>query len=264
MQSQNPLIVGNWKMNGLLSDVRKVKEIAKGASNLPIEVELVLCVPATILSAAKQALGGGRLALGGQDCSAFASGAQTGEISADMVADCGASYVIVGHSERREKHREDDGVIASKVRQALQADLIPIICVGEREDECREGNTREVLSRQLESCIPFEAEAERLVIAYEPVWAIGSGRIPETAVIEGVHKYINSLMIDRFGASGESVRIVYGGSVNSNNAGNIFQIDGVHGALIGGASLDSEHFLSIAKKARSICMMSIAHPVRRA
>lgn len=219
--------------------------MVEGARAVP-HAELAICPPATLASTVGQALQGSSIALGGQDCAEKASGAFTGDISAEMWADIGARYVIVGHSERRTLHGESDAVVSAKAAAVVRAGLFPIICVGESLDERDRGDTLAVISRQLAGSIPQDAGAASTVIAYEPVWAIGTGRTPTAAQVAEVHQAIGRALDARFGAAGRGMRILYGGSVKPENAAELMSVPGVDGALVGGASLKSADFLKIA------------------
>ncbi len=233
------LLAGNWKMNGLTAALPQLAEIAVGAALFP-QVSCVICPPATLLV---QVSGLG-LVTGGQDCHPHAKGAHTGDISAEMLADAGAAYVILGHSERRGNHGETDATIAAKTEAAWRAGLIAILCIGETEAQNRAGETQAVLARQLESALPDGATPANTVIAYEPVWAIGSGRTPGDAEIAATHAAIRSHLARRL-PKGAAIRLLYGGSVNAANAARIFAIPDVDGGLVGGASLRAADFLPI-------------------
>lgn len=246
-----PLVAGNWKMNGLRASVAELG--AMGAaydSVLKQKIDLAVCVPATlVLTAAHVALGSG-VAIGAQDCHASASGAHTGDISAEMLADAGASHVIAGHSERRADHGETDAVVKAKAEAALRARLIVIVCVGETEAERKSGRALDVVGRQIEGSLPAGATAQTLVIAYEPVWAIGTGLTPTPADVAEVHGFIRKALNDRLGAEGAAVRILYGGSVKPSNAAELMAVENVDGALVGGASLTARDFMGIAQAYR--------------
>ena len=232
------LAAGNWKMNGsqaALSEVTALTETAKGAA------EVVICPPATLISAASALHSGVRI--GGQNCHAAASGAHTGDLSAQMLADAGASCVILGHSERRSDHGETDADVREKTKAAWEAGLMVILCVGETLDQREAANTLDIIGGQLAGSVPDAATGHNLVIAYEPVWAIGTGKVPTTDQIGEVHDFIRARLERRFGAGvGRSVRILYGGSVKPGNAADIFAGSNVDGALVGGASLKAQDF----------------------
>ena len=246
MAERRKLVAGNWKMNGLRSALPEVQAIVAGVRGLG-RVDLVICPPATLASSVAEALLGSPIALGGQDCHASASGAFTGDVSAEMWADLSARFVILGHSERRQYHAETDAIVAAKAAAACRAGLSPIICVGEGLAERDAGETLTVIGRQLAASVPEEAGRPDTVIAYEPVWAIGTGRTPTLAQVEEVHKSIGRALATRFGAAGPHIRVLYGGSVKPDNAAQLMTVSGVDGALVGGASLKAADFLAIAK-----------------
>lgn len=247
MPSPKPMIAGNWKMNGLRASVAELNQIIAGyGADLQARVDLAICPPATLLIPFAAATADGALAIGGQDCHAKPSGAHTGDVAAEMVADAGATHVIVGHSERRTDHAETDAIVRAKAEAARRAGLVAILCIGETEAERRAGTTLSIVDSQLEGSVPDGATAANLVIAYEPVWAIGTGLTPSNADIAEVHAHIRQRLIARFGAEGEGMRILYGGSVKPSNAGEILKIADVDGALVGGASLKATDFLGIA------------------
>lgn len=246
-----PLIAGNWKMNGLAASLSEAKAIAEGAREVEGRVDVMLCPPATLIERLRRLTSGSPLLVGGQDCHADVSGAHTGDLSAEMLKDAGATAVIVGHSERRTDHGETDVMVRAKAQAARTAGLTVIICVGETEAERDAGQTLAVLSRQLEGSIPDEDPAD-VVLAYEPVWAIGTGRTPGEADIAQVHAYIRQTLTARFGQAGESVRILYGGSMKPDNAAAILAVRDVAGGLVGGASLKAADFLAIAGAAADV------------
>ncbi len=249
--NKRPLIVGNWKMNGLRQSLAEILLMARGYdARLRRACELIVCPPSTLVYLAAQEAFGSRIGIGAQDCHIEASGAFTGEVSAEMLADCGASTVIVGHSERRSYFAETDGDVKSKALAALRAGLMPIICVGETNSDREAGRTLAVIKRQLAGSVPGGADAEAIVIAYEPIWAIGTGLTPSLADIAEVHRFIHRELATIFGAHGPGQRrILYGGSVKPSNAADILKIEHVDGALVGGASLKAEDFLAIARAA---------------
>ncbi|MFZ4685857.1 MAG: triose-phosphate isomerase [Hyphomonadaceae bacterium] len=246
MAERRKLVAGNWKMNGLRSALREVQAMAAGVHGLG-RVDLVICPPATLASSVGEALLGSPIALGGQDCHAKPNGAFTGDVSAEMWADLGARFVIVGHSERRQYDAETDAIVAAKAAAACRAGLSPIICVGESLAERDAGDTLSVIAGQLARSIPDEAGRPDTVIAYEPVWAIGTGRTPTLAQVEEVHQAICRALDARFGAAGRQIRVLYGGSVKPDNAAQLMAVPGVDGALVGGASLKAADFLAIAQ-----------------
>ena len=240
------LIAGNWKMNGISSSLGALDRIIAGADRVGAAVDLLICPPATLVAACAQRARGTRIAIGGQDCHRDAFGAFTGDISAEMLADGGASAVIVGHSERRQYHNETDADVHAKALAARRAGLQAIVCVGETQDQRSAGKALEVVARQLAGSLPDGGAGEKLVVAYEPVWAIGTGLTPTTADVAEVHGFIRREISKRFGAAGDGVRILYGGSVKPANAAELLAAGDVDGALVGGASLNAEDFLAIA------------------
>ncbi len=243
------LVAGNWKMNGLAADIAEAERIA--ADTRQPGCEVLLCPPAVLLSRMAERLASASVRLGGQDCHASADGAHTGDCSASMLADAGASYVIVGHSERRCGHGETNGLIQQKVLAAWGAGLTAILCVGESAAERHAGNALAVVQTQFATCAPTGACAGNLMIAYEPVWAIGTGRTAGVDEIRDMHGFIRSECIRRFGDnSGGKLRLLYGGSVNGGNAEAIFSVKNVDGALVGGASLRAPDFIPIVRAAR--------------
>jgi triosephosphate isomerase len=233
------LAAGNWKMNGTGADLAEVAALLDPPR--PAGVEVLLCPPATLLHR-MAALAAGRIALGGQDCHAAASGAHTGDVSAAMLAEAGASYVILGHSERRADHGETDAQVAAKAAAALAAGLVPVICVGETEAQRDAGTTLSVVTAQLAGSVPTGTDPARLVVAYEPVWAIGTGRTPTLPEIAEVHAALRAALAGAFGAAAADVPLLYGGSVKPGNAAAIFALPEVDGALVGGASLKAADF----------------------
>jgi triosephosphate isomerase len=246
---RRPLIAGNWKMNGLKAAAHELGKIAAGVAALPAAVEVMVFPPATLVAAFATAAAGSRVAIGGQDCHANACGANTGDLSAEMLADAGAAAVIVGHSERRADHHETDAQVRAKAQAAWRAGLVAIICVGEQRSQREAGETLAVVGAQLEGSVPDGATGRNCVIAYEPVWAIGTGLTPTPADIAEVHAFIRQALTLRFGGEGEAIRILYGGSVKPSNARELLHVADVDGALVGGASLKAEDFLGIAAAA---------------
>ena len=233
------LIAGNWKMNGLMAQLSDLHGVI---ANLPSAgPEALLCVPSTMVAAAAARAEGTKLRIGGQDCHAKASGAHTGDVSAEMLADAGAHSVIVGHSERRADHGETDAMVKAKAEAAARAGLRAIVCVGETEAQRDAGTAWDTVMAQLSGSLPDETPATGLVVAYEPVWAIGTGRVPSDDDILEMHGNIHEWLATRHGG----VTVLYGGSVKPSNAETILRLDGVDGALIGGASLKPEDFLAI-------------------
>jgi len=240
-----PLVAGNWKMNGLSASMAEFNSIKDGAEPLAAKVEMMVCPPATLLAQFNWAKKGSTLRIGGQDCHAAVSGAHTGDISAEMLADAGASAVIVGHSERRTDHHESDAEVRAKAAAAHRAGLTAIVCVGEQRAQREAGETLKVVGGQLDGSLPDSAA--NLVVAYEPVWAIGTGLTPTPADVAEVHAFIRRKLTERYGSAGEAVRILYGGSVKPSNAKELLGLPNVNGALVGGASLKADDFLGIAK-----------------
>lgn len=234
------LIVGNWKMNGLMADARQRVDALLAAKSAAFD--MVLCPPATLVHALHGWTNGSALKIGGQDCHAQVSGAFTGNISAQMLKDLGCTHVIVGHSERRQYHRETSAEVAAKAKAAHEAGLIAIICIGETDEERSAGRANDVVSEQLAASVPDCATVENTVIAYEPVWAIGTGKVASTDDIKGIHALIRE-------KSRVKAKILYGGSVKGSNAAEILHLPNVDGVLVGGASLKAEEFLAIAKAA---------------
>ena len=247
MTTISPLIAGNWKMNGVSHSLEELSELAQllTTGEAPRAV-VVVCPPATLLSAvAAQGASSGILA-GGQDCHIEAFGAHTGDISAPMLADAGAQFVIVGHSERRADHGDTDDIVREKAMAAIGSGLKPIICVGETEAQRDEGTAESVVAEQLARSIPDAAEHHEVIVAYEPIWAIGTGRTPTLEEIRQMHANIRARLLDRFGMSrGESFRILYGGSLKPANAREILGVENVNGGLVGGASLLAKDFYTI-------------------
>jgi triosephosphate isomerase len=243
-----PLVAGNWKMNGLKSSAEVLSEIQVGYTpGLKAKVELVVCPPATLVHGFAVASVGSRVAIGAQDCHAKESGAYTGDLSAEMLADAGATYVIVGHSERRQYHGEKDADVCAKAVAAHRAGLTAIVCVGETKAEREAGKTLNVVRKQLRGSIPVDSNCNNLVIAYEPVWAIGTGLTPTTADVAEVHALIRDELRRLVGKADQAkVRILYGGSVKPSNAAELMAVENVNGALVGGASLVAADFLAIA------------------
>ncbi|RFU13896.1 triose-phosphate isomerase [Rhodobacteraceae bacterium W635] len=238
------LAAGNWKMNGTAENLGEVDAL-KAALPRP-EVDVLICPPTTLLSRVAERLDGSGIGTGGQDCHSVRAGAHTGDISAPMLADAGASHVILGHSERRNDHGETDADVRDKAKGAIAADLTPIICVGETLAEREAANTLAIIGGQLAGSIPDIVTGDRLVIAYEPVWAIGTGKVPDTDQIGEVHDFIRAKLEQRFGVGvGRAVPILYGGSVKAGNAAEIFAVSNVGGALVGGASLKAADFAPI-------------------
>lgn len=247
MSRPRPLIAGNWKMNGRLAEATALAQaVAAGAR--AGGAELLVCPPFPMLASVKGVLGSAPVALGAQDCHAKASGAHTGDVAAEMLRDVGCRYVIVGHSERRADHAETDAIVRAKAEAASRAGLVPIVCVGETLAERDANKTLDVVATQLAGSIPDAATAATLVVAYEPVWAIGTGRTPTAAQVAEVHAKIRADLSARF-SDGAAMRVLYGGSVKALNAAELLAVANVDGALIGGASLKADEFLAIAAAA---------------
>jgi len=244
--SRRPLVAGNWKMNGVAASVQELDRMIAGAPAVTAKADLMVCPPATLVAAFAARASGSAVVIGGQDCHAEAAGAFTGDISAEMLKDAGARAVIVGHSERRTYHKETDAEVRAKALAAWRAGLTAIVCVGESKDERVAGKTLAVVGGQLDGSLPQGARAATLVVAYEPVWAIGTGLTPTAADVAEVHAFIRKRLGERFAGEGEGIRILYGGSVKPSNAKELMAVANVDGALVGGASLKAEEFLAIA------------------
>ncbi|MBK1663690.1 triose-phosphate isomerase [Rhodospirillum rubrum] len=249
MTARRPLIAGNWKMNGLKAEgqglARDLTQRLNKAGG--VDFDLLLCPPFPLISTVVGAVAGSGIAVGGQDCHAKAKGAHTGDVSAVLLADLGCQFVIVGHSERRADHGETDAVVKAKAEAALAAGLIAVICVGETEAQRDAGETLAVVSDQLAGSLPAQADSGKVVIAYEPVWAIGTGRVPTTEDVAKVHGALRKDLVGALGADGNGVRLLYGGSVKPDNAAELMALENVDGALVGGASLKAEDFWAIAQ-----------------
>jgi triosephosphate isomerase len=246
--ARRPLVAGNWKMNGLSSSAGEFEAILARAAEFARLTDLMICPPATLVARFSALAKGTPLAIGGQDCHPAASGAHTGDIAAEMLADAGASAVIVGHSERRTDHQETDGLVRAKAEAAWRAGLTAIVCIGESRAQRERGETLAVVGGQLDGSLPDSATDENLVIAYEPVWAIGTGLTPTPADVAEVHGFIRRALTERYGAAtSDAIRVLYGGSVKPSNAAELLRVPNVDGALVGGASLKAQDFLGIAK-----------------
>ncbi|EJW12158.1 Triosephosphate isomerase [Rhodovulum sp. PH10] len=246
MTARRPLVAGNWKMNGLSASIAELDAVIAAAPDLAGKTDLMVCPPATLVAVFVARAKGSPVAIGGQDCHAEVSGAFTGDIAAEMLFDAGASAVIVGHSERRTYHKETDAEVCAKAKAAWRARLLAIVCIGETKDERVGGKTLDVLATQLAGSLPDGCTAKNLVVAYEPVWAIGTGLTPTTADVAEAHGFIREKLTARFGGEGEGVRVLYGGSVKPSNAAELMAVANVDGALVGGASLKANDFLGIA------------------
>ncbi len=241
-----PLVAGNWKMNGLGASAAELEKMIAGASRFSGRADLMICPPATLLVRFAGIARGSPVAIGAQDCHAQPSGAFTGDISAEMLADTGASAVIVGHSERRTLHDESDADVKAKANAVARAKLVAILCIGETKEEREANATLARIERQLDGSLPDGFDGQSLVIAYEPVWAIGTGLTPTRKDVADVHAFIRGYLVKRDKGAGEAVRILYGGSVKPSNAKELLSVANVNGALVGGASLKSDDFLGIA------------------
>jgi len=245
-------IVGNWKMNGTRAMLAEARSIDRAASRFP-QVEVALAPPFTLIHAVRDEVQG--IGVGGQDCHVQPGGAFTGDISAPMLADAGADFTIVGHSERRALRGESDADVQAKAVAAMDAGLNVILCVGETEAQRDSGKAEDVVAGQLDGSLPRgEGAAERLSVAYEPVWAIGTGRVPSVEDVGAMHRAIRARLVSIYGEAGAGIRILYGGSVNAGNAGELLAADEVGGALVGGASLTAEAFTAIVGAAGSLCV----------
>lgn len=245
-----PLIVGNWKMNGSALSIEEFGRMVSRAPEASARgVELAVCPPVIMMVKCVERATVSPIRVGAQDCHPEPRGAHTGDVSAEMIASFGGKLVIVGHSERRSEHHEDDALVARKAAAAVRADLDAIVCIGETEAERDAGETLPVLSRQLENSIPEAMNAGKLIVAYEPVWAIGTGRTPSAEQIAEAHGHIRNHLLERFSVVGGNVPVLYGGSVKPDNAKEILAIDNVNGALVGGASLKAADFMAIAAAA---------------
>ena len=247
MKQSVKLVAGNWKMNGLGASLAEAETLEKALKEQAAACRVALCPPATLIDRMAQALKGGAVEIGGQDCHAETSGAYTGSVSAEMVRDAGARLVILGHSERRAGFGETDADVAAKVEAALAADLEPIICIGETLQQREAGQAVEVVSRQVAGSLPASLAGKAFAVAYEPVWAIGTGLTPTLEQIEEVHAAVRAAMVAKLGEGGRVAPILYGGSVKPSNAKEILSVAEVGGALVGGASLKAEDFLGIIR-----------------
>jgi triosephosphate isomerase len=243
------LIAGNWKMNGVEASLAEARAIASWLDTHPVGARAALCPPATLISRMVTALAGSGIEVGGQDCSPDDCGPFTGDVSAQMLVDAGARLVILGHSERRQGHGERNADVSAKVKAAIGAGLEPIVCVGESLQERRIGRATGVVTAQVRASLPLSLSGSAFCVAYEPVWAIGTGLTPSKAEIEAVHQAIRAALGEKFGVTGASVPILYGGSVNADNAAEILGAREVGGALVGSASLMAETFSGILSAA---------------
>ncbi len=240
-----PLVAGNWKMNGLAASLGEVTKLAASLQVAPPRCDVLICPPVPMLAAMAMQVAGSMVAVGGQDTHAKPSGAHTGDVSAEMLADAGATYAIVGHSERRADHREDDDIVRGKALACHRAGLIAIVCVGETIEQRKAGQTLTVVVGQLSGSLPEGANPANTVVAYEPVWAIGTGLTPTAVDVAEVHASLRAQLSARFGDAGRAMRLLYGGSVKPSNAAELMAVPNVDGALVGGASLKADDFLGI-------------------
>ena len=245
MPGLTPLVAGNWKMNGLQASLAEIDALKARLGRSRAEV--TLCPPATLLAKAVERAAGSPILIGAQDCHPAASGAHTGDLSAEMIADLGGRLVIVGHSERRTDHGESDVLIKQKTEAVWRAGLVAIVCVGETQAQRDAGHTLDILHGQLSLSLPEGSLADNVIVAYEPVWAIGTGLTPTAKDVEQIHGFIRELLTSRFKEEGARMRILYGGSVKPSNAAELMAVKNVNGALVGGASLKAADFLAIAK-----------------
>ena len=249
MASEGPraLVAGNWKMNGSVAMLKEPRLLAAMLKDVKLKADVMVCPPAVLLRRVKSILKGSKIRLGGQDCHWAPSGAHTGDVSAEMLKEAGCSAAIVGHSERRTNHGETDAIVQNKAKACQRAGLAAIICIGETLEERKAGKTLEVVTRQLKGSLPEGSVAANTVIAYEPVWAIGTGLTPTTAEVAEVHALIRAELAGLMGGEGAATRILYGGSVKPSNAAELMGQPNVNGALVGGASLKAADFLGIIK-----------------
>ncbi len=243
-----PLVAGNWKMNWTLASLEEIDKLKEHLKNADPACDVMICPPFTLLFPMSERLGDSRIAMGGQDCHWEVSGAHTGDVAAEMIAETGAAACIVGHSERRADHGETDEIVSRKAAAAHRAGLVAIICIGETIEEREAGKTLDVISTQLKGSVPSGSNAANTIIAYEPVWAIGTGHTPTTEQVAEVHAHIRKELAGIVGAEeAEGVRILYGGSVKPANAAELMSVENVNGALVGGASLKADDFFGIIK-----------------
>ncbi len=245
-EAMQPLIAGNWKMHGLASRLGEIEAVSVSIRARPIYADVLICPPATLLARAVQAAAGS-IAIGGQDCDCESTGAFTGDISAEMLKDTGACAVIVGHSERRQRHGETDAMVAAKVTAAWRAGLLAIVCIGESEAQRLAGKALTVCGDQIAGSLPAVMASSAVAIGYEPLWAIGSGSMPSPEEITQMHQHIRQCLVAHWGAAGKLVRILYGGSVKPSNAREILALPEVGGALVGGESLEAMDFETICR-----------------
>lgn len=253
------LVAGNWKMNGTSAALAEVRSLTSGG--LPVSCDVLVCPPATLIARVAEAARDSPLKVGGQTCHAAGSGAHTGDLSAEMLADAGASHVILGHSERRADHGETDAAVRRRAEAALAAGLVAVVCIGETEADRSAGRELAVIGAQLAGSVPDGATGADTIVAYEPVWAIGSGRTPTGDQIAAVHRFIRDELTRRFGEGGGAFRLIYGGSVKPGNADAIFAIPDVDGALVGGASLKAAEFRAVISAMAGSTSRSVIEPV---
>ncbi len=249
-----PLVAGNWKMNGLKSSLKQISKIAAKSESKKKRpnCDIMICPPATLLQSACDKAKGSSLKIGAQDCHIAESGANTGDLSAEMMADAGATAVIVGHSERRADHGEASAVVRAKAQAVYRAGLVAIICIGETAEQRKANRTLSVVTAQLKGSVPADATPANTIVAYEPVWAIGTGLTPTPDDVAVVHAHIRKRLAVQMGErDAQGVRILYGGSVKPGNAAELMAVDNVDGALVGGASLKAQDFLGIAAAYKS-------------
>jgi triosephosphate isomerase len=246
-----PLIAGNWKMNGLTPQLDEIDAIAVSVKASPPPADVLICAPATLIERAARTAAG-RITIGGENCHAEIAGAFTGDVSAEMLKDAGASAVIAGHSERRQHHGETDAIVAAKAKAALRAGLLAIVCIGETKSQRLDGKALSVCGDQIAASIPEGMPSSAIAIGYEPLWAIGTGQTPTSAEIAEMHAHIRQCLTARLGAEGKRVRILYGGSVNPTNAREILALPDVGGALVGGESLKARDFEAIFRAVPAI------------
>ncbi|ARU15726.1 triose-phosphate isomerase [Croceicoccus marinus] len=245
--AQRCYVVGNWKMHGMRADLSEARAIDRASLRLP-KVEVAIAPPATLIATLRETVT--QIGVGAQNCHRSEKGAHTGDISAPMLREAGADFVIVGHSERRADHGETNDDVKAKAEAAQAVDLGVILCVGESEEQRDSGEAEEIVARQLADCLP--ASAQRLSVAYEPIWAIGTGRVPSVQDVGTMHKWLRAVLMDRYGDEGKEIRILYGGSVKGDNAAELLSVPEVGGALVGGASLTADGFVPIIAAASAL------------
>ncbi|MEP7210766.1 MAG: triose-phosphate isomerase [Alphaproteobacteria bacterium] len=243
-----PLIAGNWKMHGMAPQLAEIEAIAASVKADPPLADVLICLPATLIARAALTAAGW-IAIGGEDCSAEESGAFTGDVSAEMLKDAGAAAVILGHSDRRQHHAETDAIVAAKAKAAMRSGLFAIICIGETQAQRLNGKALSVCGDQIAGSVPDGMATSSIAIGYEPLWAIGTGRMPTSEEITEMHAHIRKCLVERYNAQGNDVRILYGGSVKPSNARSILALPEVGGALVGGASLEAVDFEAVVRAA---------------